>query len=125
MTGLTSAQVKSKFLAFDNNGDGVLSKKEFQKLLKNLGISVDDDAVDLIISRFDKDGDGHIDMYEFKDFIENEVRQLHQSSTSVDDHDLTKQPNNQHQSQQQLRSSRRPASAPRRMSHTTSGRLER
>lgn len=35
-----------------------------------------DDEVEVLISRFDKDGDGEIDMFEFRDFIEEEINRL-------------------------------------------------
>lgn len=56
-----------------------MNRKEFSKLLKEFQLYLLDEEIDLIIDRFDKDGDGYIDIYEFKDFIDEEVNKLNQT----------------------------------------------
>lgn len=74
--GLTSDQITDKFHRYDINGDGVLSIKEFKRLLLDFEIKLSDTELDMLIDRFDRDGDGEINLSEFKDFMECEVNKL-------------------------------------------------
>ncbi|KAJ1436424.1 hypothetical protein B484DRAFT_325155 [Ochromonadaceae sp. CCMP2298] len=62
--GMTQAQIKAKFHTADKNGDGRLNAKEFGKLLKSFGMEMGAGDVDILISRFDLDRDGDIDLPE-------------------------------------------------------------
>mmetsp|Transcript_12441 Transcript_12441/g.20216 ORF Transcript_12441/g.20216 Transcript_12441/m.20216 type:complete len:712 (-) Transcript_12441:555-2690(-) len=70
---LNDRQIKSKLQYADKNGNGILSRKEFAKLLKSFSIKMSDMEIDLLIDRFDKDGDGELDLAEFTAFINAEV----------------------------------------------------
>lgn len=71
--GMTKAQVRTKFRKGDVNGDGKLGKKEFKRLLASFSIKLSDSDVDILIDRFDRDGDGDLDLYEFADFVDKEM----------------------------------------------------
>ena len=70
---LTKAQVTAKFRQGDKNGDGRLNKKEFKRLLGSFSIKLSDADIDILIDRFDRDGDGDLDLYEFADFVKREM----------------------------------------------------
>lgn len=70
---LTYAQIQSKFRKADINGDGKLGDKEFKKLLTELKIRISDVDFKLMMERFDKDGDGDLDLNEFVEFIKSEI----------------------------------------------------
>jgi len=63
---VTNLEMTSKAeLAFkiaDKNSDGYISKAEFQKLAKNLK----KEQVEKVMEKFDSDGDGKLDLEEFK-----------------------------------------------------------
>ena len=80
---MTEAQIKSKFHLADINGDGRLNPKEFQKLLKSFGMEMNPADVEILISRFDLDDDGDIDLHEFRAFIESEQRNLMDTTAST------------------------------------------
>ena len=71
INGLTEQQVKAKFHACDNNGNGKLDHKEFQKLLKKFGIEIAEFEHNLMMEKFDTDDDGCLDLDEFRDFLNN------------------------------------------------------
>ena len=70
VSGLTETQVASKFHHFDSNGNGTLTPKELGKLIASLGIVMSDMEQQVLISKFDVDGDGEIDIKELRAFIE-------------------------------------------------------
>jgi hypothetical protein len=82
--GLTADKVIGKFHRYDINGDGVLSVKEFKKLLADFEIKLADDELEVLIDRFDRDGDGEIDVEEFKDFVDAEVNKLNSDHDSYE-----------------------------------------
>jgi hypothetical protein len=80
---LNDRQIKTKLQLADRNGNGILSRKEFARLLKSFSIKLSDMEIDLLIDRFDKDGDGELDLAEFTAFINAEVNpQLSGNSSS-------------------------------------------
>lgn len=89
--GLTNRQIKSKFQCADKNGNGVLTRREFAKLLKSFSIKLSDMEIDLLIDRFDKDGDGELDLNEFTAFINSEVNPP--ANNDSDNAALSGQPN--------------------------------
>lgn len=74
--GFTPQQLRGKFHQFDVNGDGKLNYKEFEHLLLSFGIVLSESELDTLVTRFDADGDGCIDMHEFFAFIEGEKETL-------------------------------------------------
>jgi len=70
VSGLTEVQIASKFHHFDSNGNGTLTPKELGKLISSLGIVMTDLEQQVLISKFDIDGDGEIDVGEFRQFVE-------------------------------------------------------
>jgi len=60
------------FAFFDENGDGVLEKKEIVKLLKEAEVSgfIRGIVSSKLIEGYDKDGDGYINWSEFKAAID-------------------------------------------------------
>lgn len=56
------AQMEAEFTALDVNGDGILTFSELQDFLVKHSLS------DEVLKKFDKNGDGQINMEEFKKF---------------------------------------------------------
>lgn len=79
--GLSEREIREKFHKFDKNGNGYLSSKEFAKLLKDLGLTLNDKEVITLIERFDVNGDDEIDYMEFKAFIESEQQDFAAATT--------------------------------------------
>lgn len=67
--GLDAEQIRSKFHQMDVNGDGKINPLEMTKFLKKLGIVINDSEKHTLIARFDTDGDGCLDLYEFMSFL--------------------------------------------------------
>jgi len=93
--------LKSKldlFKAYDENGDGVLSRSEFEKLLVKCtlhGISLNDMQITSIINKADKNEDGIINYIEFIEFLNQvhteyskEKKHLMDSNTNCEKIDL-------------------------------------
>ena len=61
-------QLKQEFLALDENGDGTIATEELGKLLragKSKKNKLSEEDIVKILSDFDKDGSGTIEVYEF------------------------------------------------------------
>lgn len=71
INGLSEQQIKAKFHSCDTNGNGKLDHKEFLKLLKKFGIEISEFEQNLIMEKFDADGDGYLDIDEFREFLHN------------------------------------------------------
>ena len=71
--GLSANQIEYKFRKADTNGNGRLSRKEFMKLLISFNLKMSDADTDLLMERFDVDGDGELDLAEFKKFVVQEI----------------------------------------------------
>ena len=63
---MTIDEIKAFFSAFDENGDGFISRKELQLGMKGLGEMVNSLEINSIIEEVDVDGDGRVN---FKEFI--------------------------------------------------------
>jgi len=61
--------LKQAFKIFDHNGDGTISKVEIRKLMVNLGEKVTAADVEMMVAGIDQNGDGQIDMHEFRDVL--------------------------------------------------------
>ena len=73
----TREQILSVFHANDTSGEGRLSLKEFGKALKELGIrGLPTGSVKTILQRFDTDGDGFLNAFEFTSYMRDEERRL-------------------------------------------------
>lgn len=61
------------FKVFDEDGDGFISAKELQVVLGKLGFPEgrEIDRVELMISSVDRNQDGRVDFFEFKDMMRN------------------------------------------------------
>jgi len=66
-------EIRFKFNEADKSGDGRLNKYEFCKFLKAFGVGATKHEVDVMMYRFDIDGDGELDLTEFQTFLENEL----------------------------------------------------
>eukprot|EP00981_Chlorochromonas_danica_P013310 scaffold6125_cov262-Ochromonas_danica.AAC.2 len=71
--GLTKKQILSHFHRADVNGNGRLNEKEFIRLLKAFHVTLPIKDVQILMNRFDLDGDGEIDLQEFYGFIQEEM----------------------------------------------------
>jgi Ca2+-binding EF-hand superfamily protein len=63
---MTIEEIKAFFSAFDENGDGFISRNELQLGMKGLGEMVNSLEINSIIEEVDVDGDGRVN---FKEFI--------------------------------------------------------
>lgn len=71
--GLSKRQIETKFRLADTNGNGRLNEREFKKLLLSFGIKLSASDQDLLVRRFDVDGDGELDLREFQEFIDRDI----------------------------------------------------
>ncbi|GMI17593.1 hypothetical protein TrLO_g1871, partial [Triparma laevis f. longispina] len=65
------ANLKKMFEEFDENGDGVVSKKEFEKSCKKLGLRLESSDLKKLMDILDLDGSGQISYQEFVAFFNN------------------------------------------------------
>ncbi|XP_074322561.1 calcium-binding protein CAST-like [Apium graveolens] len=67
------SDLSEAFKVFDEDGDGFISAKELQVVLGKLGFPEgrEIDRVELMISSVDRNRDGRVDFFEFKDMMRN------------------------------------------------------
>lgn len=65
------SQVRRVFELFDRNGDGRITKKELSDSLENLGIFIAEKDLTQMIEKIDVNGDGFVDIEEFKALYES------------------------------------------------------
>ena len=68
-------QLKTEFLALDENGDGTISTSELRKCLMEVKqkLKKTDKDIDRILDDFDQDGSGTIEIYEFLTAMANKL----------------------------------------------------
>jgi Ca2+-binding EF-hand superfamily protein len=71
--GMSKRQIEIKFRHADTSGNGLLNEREFKKLLLSFGIKLSASDQDLLLRRFDVDGDGELDLREFVEFINKDI----------------------------------------------------
>lgn len=62
-------QVRKVFKAADKDKSGQLSRKELEKILPKVGIEVSKDVLKAKLKEADADGDGELDISEFKELM--------------------------------------------------------
>ena len=62
-------KVRSIFDGFDDDGSGQISAEELRKALRSLGVNVSMKEMNLLMKRFDQNGDQCIDFQEFEDMV--------------------------------------------------------
>ena len=62
---LDDKEVRQLFRSIDADGGGSLDKLEVKTLLTRLGLEVDDESVDRVMTQMDPDGDGEVTLPEF------------------------------------------------------------
>lgn len=67
------SDLSEAFKVFDEDGDGFISARELQVVLSKLGFPEgrEIDRVELMISSVDRNQDGRVDFFEFKDMMRN------------------------------------------------------
>ncbi|KAK3017744.1 hypothetical protein RJ639_002759 [Escallonia herrerae] len=66
------SELTEAFKVFDEDGDGYISARELQVVLRKLGLGDEGreiDRVEKMISSVDRDHDGRVDFFEFKDMM--------------------------------------------------------
>ncbi len=59
------------FALFDDNGNGFISLRSLRRVAQELGETIPDDELQAMIDEFDTDGDGRIDVNDFKSIMRN------------------------------------------------------
>ena len=71
---LNRARVIDVFRQFDDDGDTAVSRKEFRKALRELGLEVSKAAMDAVFDEMDLDGSGEIDFDDLRRTLNGEKR---------------------------------------------------
>lgn len=66
---MPSEDVIKAFKKFDKDGNGVISRSELSMVLKNLSDTWDDDSVERLMNKADKNGDGVLQIEEFVNWL--------------------------------------------------------
>ena len=64
-------ELRAAFNVFDRDGDGTISAKELEMIMKALGENIDRETIDLMIESVDTDKNGFIDFNEFKQMMKD------------------------------------------------------
>ncbi|KZV34827.1 calmodulin-like protein 5 [Dorcoceras hygrometricum] len=76
--GMEASELKRVFQMFDRNGDGRITKDELSESLENMGISIPDKELSLMIEKIDVNLDGCVDIDEFGNLYQNIVDERHE-----------------------------------------------
>ena len=68
-----AVRVIDLFREWDEDGDGTVSKKEFRKAMKFLGVDASKEELDMLFDTFDPDGGGSIDYNELNKALKRKV----------------------------------------------------
>jgi len=71
------------FEFFDKNGDGNITSKEFESILRGLGHSHDEQNIKQMMSKYDGDGNSCIDFPEFVEFMASKKRSFGENESSI------------------------------------------
>ena len=69
----TTTGLQATFSEFDREGNGTVTKRQFQKVFKDIDIALTKDEMDAVWKRFDRDDSGVVDFNEFMVFVKTEV----------------------------------------------------
>lgn len=61
------------FAIFDRNGDGYLSREEWQRAMSVIGPELSTNDLEAVFRLFDVNGDGHLSIAEFQEFFQNAI----------------------------------------------------
>lgn len=64
------------FKILDNDGGRKLDSKEFQDGLIDYGISITDEQTKVLMKKFDRNGDGHVDFDEFLRYLKGDINKF-------------------------------------------------
>jgi Ca2+-binding EF-hand superfamily protein len=65
-----TGKYEATFALVDGNSDGLVSVDELHRLMQVLGREVSPEKAAEILRKLDTDGDGHVSLAEFADFME-------------------------------------------------------
>lgn len=83
---IDSGKIKSYedvFKAMDSNGDGRVSRREFERGLRDLRVRLSFDDSDDLMKELDRDGDGQVAYREFAQFLRDHGRALKKKGSAV------------------------------------------
>ncbi|MGA1546971.1 MAG: EF-hand domain-containing protein [Flavobacteriaceae bacterium] len=63
--------IQSAFCAIDADNSGFLEREEIRSLMAQANVDISDDELEVMIRRADANGDGKIDIQEFKKLLAN------------------------------------------------------
>jgi Ca2+-binding EF-hand superfamily protein len=76
---LSQDQLKQVFQAFDRDGSGSVSAKEFTDILRQAGVSANeasDDQIAQIVQAFDQTGDAQLNFQEFQNLFQEVMKHV-------------------------------------------------
>lgn len=66
---ILNTMIKEAFKIFDEDGSGEIDLREFRKMIRSLGINMDDDTIYEMMKKIDRNKSGSIDIDEFTDVM--------------------------------------------------------
>ena len=57
--------MREAFAIIDKDNDGLVSKEDLKKVLRELGMNINDEGIEDMIKEADKNGDGNVDVEGF------------------------------------------------------------
>ncbi len=74
LTDKQIAEFKEAFLMFDKDGDGKITRKELDTVMKSLGQNPTENELNYLINEVDTDGNGTIDFQEFLNMMLDKIK---------------------------------------------------